>query len=235
MALTIVPLLVIGDPSALPIIAAIIIGLVLVSGGMLAAQMWLRAGINPNFNYPDAPELLPGTPPALVQDPISREIKIAPIGRPPLPVVGEWCDFQLGRHQLPPVCCDCLNPASPDHTHTAIGRAAQMAIPRCAECAGLHRRAYWRTFLTAALVCTCLSAAVVIPLNLANDDFWTATIISLAASALVAAIVAFRSTTPVKIVRGDGTRNVVKLRFRNPDYTRLVAEHMHATESTEPA
>jgi hypothetical protein len=231
IALTIVPLLMIGDPDALPIIALIVVGLIVLAGGALAVQKWSRGQINPNRNFPDAPELLPGTPPALVKDPVSGEITIAPAIRAAVAPVGEWCDFQLGRHSLPPVCCDCMKDASPGHEHTAVTTAVKMAIARCADCAGVHKRAYRRIFLNAALVCTCISAAIVLPLNLAADDFWTATIISLAASALVAAIIAFRSTTPVKISRGDQARNVIKLRFRNPDYTRLVAEHLNASET----
>jgi hypothetical protein len=234
LALTLVPLLAFGDPDALPIVALILLGIVLLSGGTLGIQMWLRGRINPNRNYPDAPELLPGTPPALLQDPISGEIKAASNGRIGVAPVGEWCDFQLGRHQLPPVCCVCLNEASDGHEHRAFHPAAQMFVPRCAECAGIQQRAYWRIFLTAALVCTCLSAAIVLPLNFAGDDFWIATAVALGASMLVAAIVAFRSTTPVTIARGDTTRNVIKLRFRNPAYTRLVAEQMRSPESAEP-
>jgi hypothetical protein len=232
LALTLVPLLAFGDPNALPIVTLILLGIVLLSGGTLGIQMWLRGRIDPNRNYPDAPELLPGTPPALVQDPISGQFKAALAGPAGTPV-GEWCDFQLGRHQLPSVCCGCLNVASPGHEHRAFHPAAQMLVPRCADCAGVQKRAYWRIFLTAALVCTFLSAAIVLPLNFAGDDFWIATLVALGASALVAAIVAFRSTTPVTIARGDATRNVIKLRFRNPAYTRLVAEQVHSPESAE--
>ncbi len=125
LALTLVPLLAFGDPDALPIVALILLGIVLLSGGTLGIQMWLRGRINPNRNYPDAPELLPGTPPALLQDPISGEIKAASNGRIGVAPVGEWCDFQLGRHQLPPVCCVCLNEASEGHAAPSIssGRA----------------------------------------------------------------------------------------------------------------
>ena len=42
----------------------------------------------------------------------------------------EWHYFQLGRDQLPPVCCDCLNAATLEHAYKwFVTGAIELAIP----------------------------------------------------------------------------------------------------------
>ncbi|HEV8002359.1 MAG TPA: hypothetical protein VGP63_20885, partial [Planctomycetaceae bacterium] len=43
----------------------------------------------------------------------------------------------------------------------------------------------------------------------------------------IGAFVARKKTAPAKIADRDRSRAVVRLRFRNADYTRLVAQHLN--------
>jgi uncharacterized membrane protein HdeD (DUF308 family) len=218
-------LVVMADPASLPYVLIMPLGILLVAGGVIGLRTWLRSRVRPNRDYPDPPQVPPGTPPALVADSLTGELTIAKTEGSPIAAAGEWCDFQLGRHALPPVCCGCLQPPSPEHAHKQMVAATVLLfIPRCEDCARETNRAYWRIFFTAAVVTTLIAGAAVVPLNVGADEFWIVTLGGLAVAGITAGVIAFRATTPVKVAHGDRSRGVLRLRFRNADYTRLVAE-----------
>ncbi len=80
-------------------------------------------------------------------------------------------------------------------------------------------------FLCAALSGWLVAAAILLPLNLQNEEFWIACLGAAGVCLLVAAVVASKRTAPVKVTSGDRSRSVVRLRFRNVEYTQLVALH----------
>jgi hypothetical protein len=197
-------------------------GFLLFAVPVFLLRVWLCSRIQPNRDFPQPPQLPPGSPPALVKDPDTGLLR--PALEKPVPVLaeGDWCDFQLGRHRLPTVCCDCLGPAPAGRGYNAI----TLIVPWCADCEAASNRAYWRIFFGVALTGWMLAAAVVLALNLQNEAFWIASVVAIVFSLLVAAFVAARRTAPVKIANGDRSRNVIRLRFRNADYTQLVALHI---------
>jgi hypothetical protein len=197
-------------------------GLLLFAGLVYLLQIWMRHRIQPNRDFPAAPRLPPGSPPALLRDPESGEFVRA---RPPsVPDIadGDWCDFQLGRHCLPQVCCDCLRPADTAHGYHAVS----VVVPRCLDCELESKRAYRRVFYSVAMAGLFLSGAIVVPLNLQAEEFWIWAGVGILGTLLLAAFVASKRTAPVKIGARDRSRHVIKLRFRNPDYTRVVAQHV---------
>jgi hypothetical protein len=225
VALVLLPLLGFGDPDAVLPVVLILLGIVVLAGGVLGLRVYLRSRIRPNANFPEAPQVLPGTPPALLLDAASGDIVPAPNSTAAVPVSSDWCDFQLGRHNLPLVCCDCLRETTLEHAHKHLVAPVWLLVPRCVDCAQVAKRAYWRVFFTAALIATGVAAAIILPLNLKGEDFAAATFWALVGAAVVAAIAAFRATSPVKVSHRDRSRRVVRLRFRNADYGRLVAAH----------
>ena len=70
-----------------------------------------------------------------------------------------------------------------------------------------------------------MAAVILLPLNLQNEEFWIACLGAAGVCLLVAAVIASKRTAPVKVSSGDRSRSVVRLRFRNVEYTQLVALH----------
>jgi|GEM_PF-1248210 hypothetical protein len=197
------------------------LGIVLFAGAAFVLRLWLCSHIRPNRDFPLAPQLPPGSPPALVRDPENGTL--IPASPPSVPVIeeGDWCDFQIGRHRLPAVCCGCLNPVP-------LGRgfnAVSLMVPWCADCELARTRTYWRIFFGAALSGWLVAAVILLPLNLQNEEFWIACLGAAGVCLLVAAVIASKRTAPVKVSNGDRSRSVVRLRFRNVEYTQLVALH----------
>ncbi len=177
----------------------------LFAGVVVGLRLWLCSRIRPNRDFPLAPQLPPGSPPALVRHPENGTL--IPARPPTVPVIseGDWCDFQIGRHRLPAVCCGCLNPVP-------LGRgfnAVSLMVPWCADCELASNRTYWRIFFGAALSGWLLAAAILLPLNLQNEEFWIACLGAIGVCLLVAAVVASKRTAPVKVTSGDRSRSVV--------------------------
>ncbi len=223
LALTLLPLLAFREPAAVLPVAVVLLGIVLLAGGVLVVRAFFRSRIRPNANYPDAVQVPPGTPPALVKDAVTGRLVAAREQQVSAAPIGECYDFQVGRHFLPMQCCDCLKETDIRHAHKLLATAVWLLIPRCQDCAQVARRAYWRAFYKTALIAVGVSAAVILPFNLAGENFYVATFWAFVVSAIVAAVVAHRSSSPVKVAHTDRARRVIRLRFRNPAYGRLVA------------
>lgn len=193
-----------------------------VSVGIVLLHIWLRSRIQPNRDYPFAPKVPPGTPPALVKD---DDGKLAPavLQQPPPGHSGDSCDFQVGRHQLPLVCCGCLRPTTTEYGY----QTPTLIVPRCKDCARFSNRAFWCIFSIVAACGTILGCASLVPLKLESAEYWIFSFCSLAVSLCFAAFIAWKATTPVTISSGDRSRGVVRLRFRNPEYGQIVAQHLN--------
>jgi hypothetical protein len=210
------------DPAGLVFFLILPVGMLLFAGAAYGLQIWMRSRIEPNRDFPLAPRLPPGSPPALLKHPETGALYRAKPPSVPIVTAEDWCDFQLGRHQLPFVCCGCLKPASTAHGYNAV----TLIVPRCQDCAADSRRTYWRVFYSVALAAWLVSAAILLTLNLQAEEFWIFTAVGVVASLILSAIVASKKTAPVKIASGDRSRGVIRLRFRNANYAQVVAQHV---------
>ena len=212
-----------------PAALLIIPGMVLAFGfGLLLLRYWLCRRIRPNRDYPIAPTLPPGSAPALLKDPESGRLVRA--NKQPLSLEAnrDWVDYQIGRHRLPRVCCDCRQPTAPDGgVRLRITKTMWLTIPRCDDCSLSAKHRFRRLCWNGALAGLAITSAIVIPINLDWIDFAVASVILLTLSLIVTAFVAGRMTAPAKVAGGDPSRGVIRLRFRNADYARAVAESQH--------
>jgi hypothetical protein len=210
------------DPAGLVYFLILPVGILLFAGAVYGLQFWMRSRIQPNRDFPLAPRLPPGSPPALRRHPETGALYRAKPPSVTILTAEDWCDFQLGRHQLPFVCCGCLQPASVAHGYNAV----TLIVPRCQQCAADSKRTYWRVFYSVALTAWLVLAAVLLTFNLQAEEFWIFTSAAIVVALIVAAVVASRKTAPVKIASGDRSRGVIRLRFRNVNYAQVVAQHV---------
>ncbi len=203
----------------------------LVSGAIVLLRSWLCSRIRPNRDYPQPPQLPPASPPALVLDPTSNDLVPATVQRPPIDDDRDWCDFQIGRHTAPLVCCDCLQPLTLARAHAhalEVGSTLKLKILCCADCADSNGRRARRIWWNGIAVGILASAAIVIPLNLDWLEFGIASVVLVLASIAISGFVARRLTAPAKIVARDRPRGVVRVRFQNVEYARAVVKHLGA-------
>jgi hypothetical protein len=201
----------------------------LLSGGVLVLRQWLRGRIQPNADHPLPPKLPPGSPPALLKDPESGQLVLAKPLQPPVDASQDWCDFQVGRHRWPALCCGCLQPTTLDRGHPMkVTTTMRLVIPRCADCATATRHHFRRLLWNGTIVGVGVTALIVLPLNLDWLMFGLASVGLLILAIVVTVFVARDMTAPARIAGGDRSRGVVRLRFRNGEYARAVAEHLGA-------
>ena len=179
----------------------------------------MRSRIQPNRNFPLAPTLPVGTPPALVENQSTGELEQTTSQDDRFTLASTWHEFQIGRHDLPHVCCGCLKNTSLEHAYNhPIAATIELNVPRCAECAREYRRSYLRIWLIAVAIVMLIGSGVVVTLRLEFAEFWIFIVTLFVISFALASYVAATMTSPVKVRRGDTSRGIVKLRFRNPEY-----------------
>jgi hypothetical protein len=216
------------DPAEFVYFLILPLGLLLAAGGIRLLRDALRRRIQPNRDHPLAPKLPPGSPPALVRDAESGQLVPAK-QEPSLSDVSNGCvDFQVGRHTWPLVCCGCLQPATLDRGHRMmLTNTIRLTVPRCEDCAHSARRDFRRRCWNAAMIGVLVTAVIVVPFQLEWIEFGIITGLLLVTSFAVGAFVAHRMTAPAKVAGGDRARGVVRLRFRNADYARVVDEQLN--------
>jgi hypothetical protein len=204
--------------------------------GLLLLRKGMRYRIQPNRHFPQPPKLPPGTPPALLMDQASGELWPA---TPDASLINNgWLDFQIGRHHLPLFCCDCLKPATTEHSHRIpVSGPLHLEIPRCAACANKPlgaSRLGW--FIFAAIFLLVAGMAFV----LWRYDAGTSGVVNIGLIVLFLVAVPLilmrvKIPGPVEAVIVDRSRGVVKLRFRNAEYGRIVAKQLSETGEIECA
>jgi hypothetical protein len=218
-----------NDPAALAYALILPAVLLLLGGGLLVARTWMRSRIQPNQDHPLPPKLPPGSPPALFKDPETGQFALAKPQQAPLDASQDWCDFQIGRHRWPLLCCDCLQPATLDGGHNMkVTTTLRLIIPRCTDCGQSTQRRYRRLLWNGAIASIIATAVIVIPMNLDWLAFGLVSVGLLLLSLGITIFVARKMTAPAKIAGGDRSRGVVRLRFRNGDYARAVAMRLEA-------
>jgi hypothetical protein len=191
--------------------------------GMIALRNWLRSRIQPNRNFPQAPNVPAGSARALLADQNGKLRPADPLN------VSEGVDFPWARFQLPPQCCYCLQPADPSYAFKLpLGESAKLEIPRCAGCARRGKRTCLRLFLLTAALGLAVASA-----GLALLDSLTLRILiwfAMPVHVLLSFFLAAHLTAPVKIVASERPPGIVRLRFRNAAFARIVATHMTASD-----
>lgn len=186
---------------------------------MMLLRAWLRNRIQPNRHFPLPPQRPPGSPPALLMDEETGELRRATLHDENPRSSSEWHEFQIGRHELPNVCCECLEAASPgDAYKTFVAASVELRIPRCSDCARRSKREARRVWLIAATLSLLLGAGVSLLLPLESTVGWVIVAAWLLVSAAIASYVASAATAPVRVGRMDPSRGILRLRFRNPNY-----------------
>ena len=206
---------------------------ILLCAMFLMLQYWLRALIRPNRDFPRAPKLPAGTPPAVLEDPTSGELTPHDPGNQSDAAPSVWQEFQIGRDHLPLLCCGCQSPATPERGYKCqLTSTIELRVPRCEDCVWKARRRGLLIWFNTTAIGLLIAFAVTLPLHMRTEDFWIIIGVSFGILVAVAAIVASVTTAPVKVAGRDPARGVVKLRFRNPEYRQAVAAHLNDVKMT---
>jgi hypothetical protein len=215
------PFLLIGGPAAF---VGIAIALLLLRG-------WLRGLIQPNRGFPGEPHLPPGTPPALLMDEATETLR--PVVQTSVPV-DSILDFQIGRHTLPRICCECLQPSDGGRGYPIIvTNLIDVEIPRCRVCSGKSKREWIRVTLFSLFLALLVGSAMAVLMIRAvvELEIVIGSILALlAATVVIIFLVASARTVPVKVVGRDQSRGVLRLRFRNSDYVKVVMQRFNPSE-----
>lgn len=195
---------------------------------LLLLRAWLRSRIQPNRGWPREHDLPPATPPALVLDGTTKNLRLA---KPSSATSGDFLDFQFGRIHMPALCCECVKPASSGRGYSiCVSKLIHFSIPRCTECtkeADRKSQSISRNFLKFALLG---SVALVAGMVWASIPWWQIVVLSLmllAFALVVLAMIVDTHTAPAKVIFRDRSRGVVRLRFRNQKYVEAVGGHLY--------
>jgi hypothetical protein len=194
------------------------------AGLILLMRHLLRSRIQPNRDYPLAPRLPHGTPTALLRNPATGAIEPAGPVPPSGSGDGAWMDFQVGRGEFPPLCCDCLTPATPRAAYRRpLGPAVELVVPLCAACSRRWSGRMWLGVAIALAVTAAVGLPVLLALKLDEVVFWM-TVAGLGiVIPIIGAMVAGCLAAPVRVKVVDVPRGVVRLWFRNEDFPRQAA------------
>jgi hypothetical protein len=186
---------------------------------LLLVRNWCRGQIHPNRDFPLAPILPPGTPPALKVDQRTGHFIVVERTAKEPGKADQWHEFQLGRHRLPEICCWCLAPTSPEDVCIQdLYPAMKLEIPQCASCARRARRLYWCVWLFAVATTGLVTWTTLVIAAIGVPEFWIVlggcVVLSLAGGCYLASTMA----APVRVRFIDASRSILRLRFRNPRY-----------------
>lgn len=187
------------------------------------ARSSLRNRIRPNRNFPLPPIVPAGTPAPLVLN--SQTGRLEPTNRTALfgSATGKWVQCQIGRFEPPTLCCGCMGPVEPSaKSREFISAGAAVSIPYCAICTNRERRRKWMIGLSIWGLSLGTAATIMLVLRLDQAEYWVALV---AAGLIVAALstaIAEVLTTPARIKVIDAARGVIKLWFRNHEYTQAI-------------
>jgi hypothetical protein len=209
------------------------------AGLLLLARNWLRSLINPNRDFPEPPRKLPsGSPAALIKNPTTGELEPVrakaensvwdgelddfPLDRAGSPVKA-WVDFQVGRSTLPPACTSCLAPSNPQSAdRRSLFPAVDLVLPRCASCARRRKQTMWKSFLITLVATMAVAIPVMKLLNVDEIVFWVCIAGLGSVFPLMGIMIGDRLTSPVQVKLLDKSRAIVRLRFRNEHYRKLI-------------
>jgi hypothetical protein len=193
------------------------------AASILLGRSWLRTRIQPNRDHPFPPSVPHGSPQPLMRNPATGELEVA--GPPPSDreAEGRWFEFQIGRNRLPPLCCGCLDAASAGSYRYPVAPPVELAVPVCSACSRRRTRRMWLVGL-AALGVT-MAAGLLWSVAAKPDEltFWVVSVLTCGLGPLVAVVIAYGATSPVRVKVVDASRGIIRLRFRNDEYRAALA------------
>jgi hypothetical protein len=213
-----IPYFLIGGPTLFAMLA----------GGIILLRNGLRRLIRPNRNFPRPPAVPVGSARALLLDSNGQLGLADPLD------VSDGVDFAVDRFQLPPLCCGCLQ--APDQGYAyklPLGQASHLEIPRCGKCARQAKRKYLQLWLLYTVCGWVVGGGLLLLFDWLG---WLTLEILVGFGLLTHLIFAFMFAAslaaPVKFVVGDRPAGIVRLRFRNSDYARVVAKQIADRSAT---
>jgi hypothetical protein len=216
------PYVLIGGPALFLTLAAAVV----------LVRVGLRSLIRPNRKFPEAPKLPRGTPPALLKDRPTGNLKpakpdVAPPGSP-----NDWQEFRLTNDDFPPVCCNCTRAAEEGSAYKCtVSKSSAIEIPRCKECAQQARRTHWRIAGLIIVPTLFVINAVAVPMGLDSVQLSMLNGFSLLPLFALADFFGPWAAAPVRTSSRDISRGIVHLRFRNREYADLLAKHLRDSQA----
>jgi len=197
---------------------------------LLARGHWLRAAMS-------------AAPPALLPEDrpnADGAIPLRPVRRRQLAEIaprGDWVIIPLLRMSLPPLCCGCMQPATTVYRSPfKVYQDFQMEIPLCRPCMRQLGRRWWKIFAVTVIVCLAIASLVPVlsvyssksdPLGRWRGGVFTAFFLILLAGGIIPSLLA----KPCRVRFVDAQRGIVRMRFRNPQYIRLLQQMATALDS----
>ena len=197
---------------------------------LLRGQSWLRQRIQPNRHFPDAPELPPLTPPALVavDDAKGSRLKPLPLDADAFADENGWAYFRLGTIDLLDRCAGCGAEATTHFEAVLVfdSTAAPLSVGLCTKCRSRYR---WRWCWIALAIVVPFPVATLAALLVLHtfDDVFVSIAVTFGAmlvSLFVAAFVPNALSKPYRLRTIDGPRGVVAIRAASVDYNEDVAD-----------
>lgn len=224
-----------AKPGQLIPILQLAVGAVTVAVAILAFRSFLLSRIDPNHLFPQRPVVTPGTPPALIPDGAGEVERLVPASIEQIEQPDDWVEVQFQRCILPEVCCECLGPHDRVF-QTPLADNDNLAVPLCRAC---YRKIVWRWWRwTGISILLALTVAGAIVLSMRKGDafgrWFLFGLIGLFGSVLTMAALPRMMVKPYRIKVLDSERGVVRLKFRNPQYTRLLMEAYYRRSNLEP-
>ena len=204
-------------------------------GPILLRKLLIRTK-NPNKNYPNRPDPIPGAPKAFrpgeegVLDALPMEgeaasgQQLAYQNAPPEIEPGGWVTVQIALWPVPRVCCSCLQETQPVKQYTARGQL-KFPLRVCSTCAQRYR---WRSVLLVTIPIVLLAASGAISMLMQPKvDAGMPLALGLCggiAGLIIGLILAARLGRPLRFSRFNGPLNTIRVRFKNSDYLPIFME-----------
>lgn len=195
------------------------------AGSVFALRWWLRQRIQPNRDFPLPPKLPRGTPPPLMLDKATGELVAVSPAEPRHRTKTHEVEMQIGRQSFPMICCLCLRSCTSDHAfEVPVLPGVQLRLPRCIDCAAGAKQRKWRIGLAITTATLVLTAGLLFALQLEQEEFWIFLVVSLLLAPALGAFIGHSATLPATVKVIDASRGILRLRFRNPDFTQHLAQ-----------
>jgi hypothetical protein len=191
----------------------------------LVGQWIRRHRINPNANFPEYPILLPGTPPALVEqiDPKTGQKQWVP-ATPAQELPADGAIFRPAQLQPPDLCCVCMSTPdkllTPPTKHNKYGG---IKIPICNSCVSrLKRRRLMLSFVFIAVSSALVGGLFWFKQSLDAVGTIKFILIESILSVIACFLIAHFAFRPYSIRVLDKDRGILKISSLNPQYTSML-------------
>lgn len=205
-------------------------GPILIAGmaaSVFALRAWLRNQIQPNRYFPMPPVIPRGTPPALVADRATGEFVPAAtrtLGSS-LPASDSEVEFQMGRDELPPICCVCSGSMESNcGVSVPVLSGLEVRLPLCVSCSRQRSRVRWLVGLVAVGVSFGVMAGGIQVLEFVDEWPFLMTCAIVLACA-IGGVASHFVGAPARVRVIDASRGVLGIRFRDPSFVKHFAEH----------